>query len=79
VNVFEGEMSWKRRLAIVLAFLWLAVVLVMGTSAPDGFALFVVLGLLPVATLWGSSFGRAAASHFRGYVNSYVGRLAVSL
>lgn len=53
VNVLEGEMSWKRRLAIVLSFLWLAVFVAVGISERDGFTIFVALGLLPVATLWG--------------------------
>ena len=53
MNVFEGEMSWKRRLAIVLSFLWLAVFAAIGASERNGFAIFVALGLFPVAALWG--------------------------
>lgn len=53
MNEFASEIGWKKRLAIVLSFLWLAVFAIVGTSERDGFALFVALGLLPVATLWG--------------------------
>lgn len=53
INVFEGEISWKRRLAIVLSFLWLAIFTAIGTSERNGFAIFVALGLFPVAALWG--------------------------
>lgn len=53
INVFDGEISWKRRLAIVLSFLWLAIFTAIGTSEQNGFAIFVTLGLFPVAALWG--------------------------
>lgn len=48
-----NEIGWKKRLAIVLSFLWLAISAAIGVSERNGFALFVMLGLFPVAFLWG--------------------------
>ncbi len=53
MNLLEGEASWQRRLAIVLSFLWLAAIAAVGADERHGFALFLVLGLLPLAVIWG--------------------------
>lgn len=53
MNVFDSEIGWKKRLAIVLSFLWLAIFAAIGVSERNGFAIFVMLGLFPVAVLWG--------------------------
>lgn len=53
MNVFDSEIGWKKRLAIVLSFLWLAIFAAIGVSERNGFAMFVMLGLFPVAGLWG--------------------------
>jgi uncharacterized RDD family membrane protein YckC len=53
MNVFDSEIGWKKRLAIVVSFLWLAIFAAIGVSERSGFAIFVMLGLFPVAVLWG--------------------------
>lgn len=53
MNVFDSEIGWKKRLAIVLSFLWLVIFAAIGVSERNGFALFVAFGLFPVAGLWG--------------------------
>lgn len=54
INLVEGEVSWKRRLAIVLSILWLAAFGALGAEERHGgFVIFLVFGLFPVVSLWG--------------------------
>lgn len=53
MNIFDSEIGWKKRLAIVLSFLWLAIFVAIGASERDGVTLFFALGVFPLAALWG--------------------------
>lgn len=48
-----GDLSWQKRLAIVLSVAWLAVVAAISSSESNGFAVFLLIGALPIAFCWG--------------------------
>jgi uncharacterized RDD family membrane protein YckC len=48
-----ADMGWKMRLALVVSALWLLLVFAIARSERDSGAVFVGLGLIPVAILWG--------------------------
>lgn len=47
------DLSWQKRLAIVLSVVWLALIAAISRSVSDGFTVFLVLGALPIAFCWG--------------------------
>lgn len=56
MNMFNrmAEIGWKKRLAIVLSFLWIAFAVVVSVNEPrDGLGAFVALGILPLSIPWG--------------------------
>lgn len=49
-----SEIGWKKRLAIVLSFLWIAFAAVVSyDEQQNSFGIFVMLGILPIAIPWG--------------------------
>jgi hypothetical protein len=50
------ELSWKRRLAIVLSAIWVMLIgagTASDTTGADALAAFLFLGVMPVALCWG--------------------------
>src|SRR5687768_13459934 len=48
-----GEISWQKRLAIVLSAIWLALIGAFSRSESDSLTSFLILGVLPIAFCWG--------------------------
>lgn len=47
------QITWKTRLAIVLSVVWLALAAIVSRSESDSIGVFFVLGVFPIAILWG--------------------------